>query len=425
MSHNWDFYPNRRVLNRHQAATTIISWIGQEISIACSPNHLHLVIYGRSVVATCKLPASQTFQRFIDCVLRGLDFCCAYVDDILIASKNEEEHLRHQEEVFRRLDDYGLVVNLPSSITVLLDESCLRPTLASNASVITQKVAAYLFSRTTSLWLLRWPHTPRSTLSVKSGALSRIEINSLQFPTWRRLRSDSSRATTRGHYIARGSRSRNTSLWWQHPGCLRSIHWRSQTCCSGYPPAKDLRHSTRSSPSVHQSLHSPNHGTFCLEWPTKRCSRVDEVLHPLPNHQGASSQQSTHWHLWCPGCTLPPCPHRSDRSSFPITRAPFAPYLCGSLHFNGVKPSRWSTVTPIPSFSPSCRTWLLDLAHQKLSQPIAVPSLSQRFSPNCVNSWVASASKQPRITQPPTEWLTGLTIYLSSFSASGHLSSRC
>ncbi len=55
--------------------------------------------------------ATQTFQRFIDCVLRGLDFCCAYVDDILIASKNKEEHLRHLDEVFQRLDDNGLVVN--------------------------------------------------------------------------------------------------------------------------------------------------------------------------------------------------------------------------------------------------------------------------------------------------------------------------
>ncbi len=51
--------------------------------------------------------ASQTFQRFIDYVLRGLDFCCAYVDDILSSSMDEEEHLRH----FRRLDDYGLAVN--------------------------------------------------------------------------------------------------------------------------------------------------------------------------------------------------------------------------------------------------------------------------------------------------------------------------
>jgi len=30
--------------------------------------------------------AAQTFQRFMDQVLRGLDFCYAYIDDILITS---------------------------------------------------------------------------------------------------------------------------------------------------------------------------------------------------------------------------------------------------------------------------------------------------------------------------------------------------
>ncbi len=55
--------------------------------------------------------ASQTFQRFIDSVLRGLDFCCAYVDDILIARKTEEEHIKHLEELFRRQDEHDLVVN--------------------------------------------------------------------------------------------------------------------------------------------------------------------------------------------------------------------------------------------------------------------------------------------------------------------------
>jgi len=37
--------------------------------------------------------AAQTFQRYIDEVLQGLSHCYAYVDDILIASENEEEHL--------------------------------------------------------------------------------------------------------------------------------------------------------------------------------------------------------------------------------------------------------------------------------------------------------------------------------------------
>ena len=35
---------------------------------------------------------AQTFQRFIDQVLRGLPFTYAYIDDVLIASTNAEEH---------------------------------------------------------------------------------------------------------------------------------------------------------------------------------------------------------------------------------------------------------------------------------------------------------------------------------------------
>ncbi len=55
--------------------------------------------------------AYQTFQCFIDSVLCGLNFCCAYVDDILIARKTEEEHIQHLGEAFRRLIEHGLVVN--------------------------------------------------------------------------------------------------------------------------------------------------------------------------------------------------------------------------------------------------------------------------------------------------------------------------
>eukprot|EP00794_Sanderia_malayensis_P019753 gene19753-biopygen16402 len=51
--------------------------------------------------------AAQTFQRFIHQVLRGLDFVFAYIDDLLIASSSESEHLQHLQILFARLSDYG------------------------------------------------------------------------------------------------------------------------------------------------------------------------------------------------------------------------------------------------------------------------------------------------------------------------------
>lgn len=56
--------------------------------------------------------AAQTFQRFMDEVLRGLDgFTYGYLDDILVFSSSEEEHRRHLRELFTRLKEYGLLVN--------------------------------------------------------------------------------------------------------------------------------------------------------------------------------------------------------------------------------------------------------------------------------------------------------------------------
>nr|VZI03769.1 unnamed protein product [Spirometra erinaceieuropaei] len=55
--------------------------------------------------------AAQTFQRFIDRVLRGLPFVYAYIDDLLVASRNAEEHKEHLTLVFDRLDQFGVVIN--------------------------------------------------------------------------------------------------------------------------------------------------------------------------------------------------------------------------------------------------------------------------------------------------------------------------
>lgn len=55
--------------------------------------------------------AAQTFQRFIDEVVRGLDFVFVYIDDILIFSTNEEEHAKHLRILFQRLLEHGVVIN--------------------------------------------------------------------------------------------------------------------------------------------------------------------------------------------------------------------------------------------------------------------------------------------------------------------------
>ena len=56
--------------------------------------------------------SAQTFQRFIDHVLRGLDFCFPYVDNILIASTSEAEHLKHLTIVFDRLVKNNIIINV-------------------------------------------------------------------------------------------------------------------------------------------------------------------------------------------------------------------------------------------------------------------------------------------------------------------------
>lgn len=55
--------------------------------------------------------AAQTFQRFMDEVLRGLNFCYVYIDDILVASATELEYLTHLEILLGRLQEYGIVIN--------------------------------------------------------------------------------------------------------------------------------------------------------------------------------------------------------------------------------------------------------------------------------------------------------------------------
>ena len=55
--------------------------------------------------------AAQSFQRFMDSLFRDLTFVFVYIDDILVASKDEAEHRRHLETIFQQLADNGITIN--------------------------------------------------------------------------------------------------------------------------------------------------------------------------------------------------------------------------------------------------------------------------------------------------------------------------
>lgn len=87
--------------------------------------------------------AAQTFQRFMNQVLAGLDFAFAYIDDVCIASANSTEHDKHVRAVLDRFREHGLIVNAAKceffvdSVTFLghtVDKNGIRP--------LTEKVEA-------------------------------------------------------------------------------------------------------------------------------------------------------------------------------------------------------------------------------------------------------------------------------------------
>ena len=75
--------------------------------------------------------AAQSFQQFMDRVLRGLPFVYSYLDDILITSSTAKEHQDHLHQFFSCLENHGLHVH-PSkcpvcNFTQLPGFSCGQP----------------------------------------------------------------------------------------------------------------------------------------------------------------------------------------------------------------------------------------------------------------------------------------------------------
>ena len=61
--------------------------------------------FGKKVV-------SGIFQQIMNAMLGDLDFAEAYLDDILIKSRNREEYAKHVKIVFKKIKEYSFKLSI-------------------------------------------------------------------------------------------------------------------------------------------------------------------------------------------------------------------------------------------------------------------------------------------------------------------------
>lgn len=54
--------------------------------------------------------ATSSFQREIDKMLKGMDFVVAFVDDLVVTGRTDQEHLENLRIVLEKLKQTGLTV---------------------------------------------------------------------------------------------------------------------------------------------------------------------------------------------------------------------------------------------------------------------------------------------------------------------------
>ncbi len=84
----------------------------------------------------------QTFQRFMNQVLQGLNFVYVYIDELFIASSSPEE-LKHLRNVFQCLEEHGIVIN--SGVPLSLLSRALKPAETRYSNIVLMIVSCWLF----------------------------------------------------------------------------------------------------------------------------------------------------------------------------------------------------------------------------------------------------------------------------------------
>ncbi|GFQ96713.1 hypothetical protein TNCT_157351 [Trichonephila clavata] len=109
------------------------------------------------------LAGSKISEKFLktlwfrDSLFRDLPYCFVYIDDIIIASLNLDEHISHLKEIFQRLTENGLVLDISKCIFAKPEVDFLgHHVSASGIRPTTERIQAILdFNRPSTVKQLR------------------------------------------------------------------------------------------------------------------------------------------------------------------------------------------------------------------------------------------------------------------------------
>jgi hypothetical protein len=87
---------------------------------------------------------AQTFQRFMDGILRGFDFCFANLDDILFFSRSLEEHEQHLRALFTKLQRYRIIINPAKCVFRAPESTFLGYEVSEEGSQFLEEGVTYL-----------------------------------------------------------------------------------------------------------------------------------------------------------------------------------------------------------------------------------------------------------------------------------------
>jgi cleavage and polyadenylation specificity factor subunit 1 len=90
------------------------------------------------------LIAAQTFQRFMDDILRGLDFHAPYQDDILVFFLSLKDHERHLRAIFGRIQMYRILINPAKCVFRASEVTFLGNSVCSEESRPLEEKVAHL-----------------------------------------------------------------------------------------------------------------------------------------------------------------------------------------------------------------------------------------------------------------------------------------